>query len=411
MTKSNFQFIYHDIGQGLFHTGKLEKFNFVFDCGKLGKQEILNEKIKEYKSSVLTQNIIDMLIISHFDYDHISGLDELFEDNIKINTVVIPYLSIEDRFILSLKNVKILEDYYVFLANPIKYFQDKNVENIIIIYPEKKDETELTLLMKDKTLEVYSDKETYLVLKKWIFKFYNQDLWCGKNKRLIDIKKIKTNLLNEMKKDGILNNSNLDAQLVNVITEKNKREIIKQKYKNLINDLNYTSLSMYCGPKDYKINGFEVINNCKAEYKQQSNNHLFANIKFNGLNNNGEFGELVLGDMVLNKKELVKEMIIHYNEFYKNISLVALPHHGSKNNWCKDIINSLHYCNIWLASAGFSNRFSHPSYDVIMDIEDRDKKFFVCNEFVRAVVEGEIEWDESKMLAECLVDKFEEILL
>lgn len=41
MIDSKFKFIYHDIGQEMFHTGKLDGFNFVFDCGKLGKQKIL----------------------------------------------------------------------------------------------------------------------------------------------------------------------------------------------------------------------------------------------------------------------------------------------------------------------------------------------------------------------------------
>lgn len=106
-----------------------------------------------------------MLVISHFDYDHISGLDELFNDNIKIHTVVLPYLSIEDKFIISLYNEKASREYYNLLVDPINYFRSKEVGNIIIIYSKEKDEPELTKLINNKSLKVYSDKQVYLALE------------------------------------------------------------------------------------------------------------------------------------------------------------------------------------------------------------------------------------------------------
>lgn len=135
---------------------------------------------------------------------------------------------------------------------------------------------------------------------------------------------------------------------------------------------------MYVGSKNYS----KAIISCKGNYMQRPNNHVLSSIRMYGLNSNGKLGELVLGDMVLNTSKLTKDMVDHYNNYCENISLIALPHHGSKNDWFKDILTLFDYCEIWIASSGFSNRFSHPSNNVITDIETIGKKFFPCNEFV-----------------------------
>lgn len=87
----------HPIGQGFFYTGRLRgghsEFNFVFDCGSLS-YSVLNDTIDRYRT-IQTRDI-DLLIISHFDADHINGLKRLLEGR-KVKKVVAPFIGLEQR--------------------------------------------------------------------------------------------------------------------------------------------------------------------------------------------------------------------------------------------------------------------------------------------------------------------------
>ena len=78
------------VGQGLFYSGEIEYgenyFNFIYDCGSESlKKDNLEKVVDDYVNSLNTNKIIerkivlDMLVVSHFDKDHISGLEFLFE--------------------------------------------------------------------------------------------------------------------------------------------------------------------------------------------------------------------------------------------------------------------------------------------------------------------------------------------
>ena len=74
-SKGNLSFRVHNVGQGLFYTGdiRLDKntvFKFIYDCG--------GDKVNDALDKYLGEDTeIDMLVISHFDSDHISGLPKL----------------------------------------------------------------------------------------------------------------------------------------------------------------------------------------------------------------------------------------------------------------------------------------------------------------------------------------------
>ena len=69
-------------GQGLFYIGEIdrskgEKFKFIYDCGGNNISGAINQHITKGE-------VIDMLVISHFDDDHINGLPDLFNKVDKI---------------------------------------------------------------------------------------------------------------------------------------------------------------------------------------------------------------------------------------------------------------------------------------------------------------------------------------
>ena len=89
--------IQYPIGQGCFHTGRVgplegavheaNAFQYVYDCGS-GNQQALGTAIETYKAQT---SRVDALFVSHFDNDHVNGLDLLLSA-VKVDTVYIPYV-------------------------------------------------------------------------------------------------------------------------------------------------------------------------------------------------------------------------------------------------------------------------------------------------------------------------------
>ena len=82
-----------NVGQGLFYIGDIgyedeKSFRFIYDCGAEKVSNIKNA-IDDYIDESI---IIDMLVISHFDKDHISGLELLLEKAKKIKKIFLKSL-------------------------------------------------------------------------------------------------------------------------------------------------------------------------------------------------------------------------------------------------------------------------------------------------------------------------------
>ena len=130
--KINFKF--HNVGQGLFYSGEISKFKFIYDIDS--KNELLVNAaidclLSKVKENMLKENI-DMLILSHLHEDHANGLPYLL-NNIKVQTVILPYLPPIGRLITTLQATTGSEEYYQFLANPIKFLFEHGVEQVVLI--------------------------------------------------------------------------------------------------------------------------------------------------------------------------------------------------------------------------------------------------------------------------------------
>jgi hypothetical protein len=89
---------FHPVGQGLCVSGTFvsglpkTEFTFVYDCGSTAKFPIERETAR---ISERTGNI-GLLCISHFDKDHVSGLERLLQKS-PAKCVVLPYVRISQR--------------------------------------------------------------------------------------------------------------------------------------------------------------------------------------------------------------------------------------------------------------------------------------------------------------------------
>jgi glyoxylase-like metal-dependent hydrolase (beta-lactamase superfamily II) len=117
---------FHPVGQGCFYTGTLEgencplAFNFVYDCGTDSDPKYLKDEIDRFRSTLI-HNVIDLCIISHFDYDHIRRITRLLS-GITCKRLVLPYYEPEGRLIIALNTDKVDRRYEKILHNPVGYF-------------------------------------------------------------------------------------------------------------------------------------------------------------------------------------------------------------------------------------------------------------------------------------------------
>ena len=97
MMTYHIQRTFHPIGQGAFYSERHDDFNIVYDCGA----RPLSPYAKSLVQSVFTaSDKIDVLFISHFDYDHVSTISLLMRKVKKIKKVVLPLLHDEHKNLL-----------------------------------------------------------------------------------------------------------------------------------------------------------------------------------------------------------------------------------------------------------------------------------------------------------------------
>ena len=104
------------VGKGAFVFGSLPQrnnrlFTYVYDCG--GSKELVEREIKVFEKYFGSKH--DLLVISHFDRDHYSGIQFFEKYQITFKKIIIPCFSTE-QFIYSLINDEINNDLLNYLV-------------------------------------------------------------------------------------------------------------------------------------------------------------------------------------------------------------------------------------------------------------------------------------------------------
>ncbi len=128
------QRIFHPIGQGAFYSERHDKYNIVYDCGNWKDTKLADKVVKQAFSE---DDEIEVLFISHFDFDHVSKISTLKNHVKKINNVVLPLLHQEEKNILSNIYRVLGFDLLTLINNPQNYFGDKT--RLIFVTPSEGD--------------------------------------------------------------------------------------------------------------------------------------------------------------------------------------------------------------------------------------------------------------------------------
>ena len=388
---------FHSVGQGLFYTGILskreceyEQFSFVYDCGSFNRSA-LNNEIDLFLSDSLwvkpgKKKKIDLLVISHFHADHINGLVRLLK-KCEVDTAIIPYYTKEelagfladylDNSVDRIERAAMLS----FFVNPPAFLSDYSVKKVLLVNNHEKpydepehekskydavgkdinpsksrvilgDERFIRSSNNTRVSITYSNPEFCLDDFSWQFKFenapINRDVW----KNLI--KDISGVLKGEPLKDFIKKGN---FKEIRVVFDKYKKECGLT--------LNRTSLTMF----------HDAIHDVKKSMYVATPHGRYRNPFYPHCST--KTGTFVSGDIELNENEEPNILKCHG----KQISFFQVPHHGSKDNWCKK--NWLQYSfDSFIISHGIKNNFNHPHYTVVTDIM-KERPLFLVNEYNR----------------------------
>ena len=347
------QRFFHPVGQGAFYSERhlYSNINTVYDCGtgsgtrnKKGAAGVVRQSFRE-------DDIVHILFISHFDFDHISLIDTLKNSVNKIERVVIPLLQEPEKTFLS--NIyKFLGEPHLanLVSNPSEFFGRET--QIIRVHSGSEQEFE----ERDSPVNVSEiDEPVREIISGTPLTMNNLDNWVY----------IPFNYKHQSRREEFLeklNTAGIDINRLendpNYIFNKRIRSKVKEVYKSISGGINENSMFLYSGPSSIKdSNSLYWGGRCwhHDPYCWYFNHYVYRCDPH-------RVACLYTGDGDLNK---VKVKAI-YSNYWDFIGTIQIPHHGSLSSFDASILDNRQFlCPI---SVGKNNSYGHPSQEVISEI-------------------------------------------
>lgn len=355
--KKEIRRIFYPIGQGAFYAEKHPNFTIVYDCGNLKNTKDGDNVVK---CAFTKDEEIDLLFISHLDWDHISKIGVLKSRVKSIKRVVLPLLTKEEENLLVNIHRAAGKGGIQLIQDPKGYFGEQT--EIIRVRPHNGSENE-----EVKTIEFSNENEiqindrkidsgAHLIMRylnyDWVFIPYNLE----QKKRGQKLAELLSHSIFDVEK--LKNDPQYTLNILTTTKDKNK---LKKLYESVDGDINSNSLMLYSGPLApssakkmcyhrldyYTIVGYPYyprIVDCIISFKP---------------------GCIYTGDGDLNQSNIIDSI---FSKVIDNVGTIQIPHHGSSHNFNVEQIRSRTACPI---SVG-KNTFGHPNMDVIADLQSND---------------------------------------
>lgn len=385
--KIHVQYRFHPVGQGLFSAGRLSlrspfnhhsrpDFQWVYDCGTSSSQRLVRNALGEFQSRVNGRRL-DLVVISHFDADHISGMAELL-NKVGTRTLMLPWAPLWHRLVIGYAQGLDPDDpEFAFYTDPAQYLVDQagdGFDQLVFVpfsdgdgpadpdgggEPDIDPDGDLPLKIEAEA-EVRLEKDdqdgmaewmsylsgarhrrqmlmmhprgTAFIPTLWEFVPYNDPATRPKNEAWF------AERVNDLR-DALLNSSDNDR--------KDALRDLKDHYvrtfpKSQLNDL---SLFLYGGP----------IGNWRTDWP-------WFEEQFDG-------SAIYTGDGNLSTDHQWQSLagyLGHKRSFQP--TLFQVPHHGSKNNWFTGLASMIEPRLSIFSSDPAHRGFGHPHADVLRDL-------------------------------------------
>jgi len=356
MSQINAHFSFHPVGQGLFYTGDVGGFNFVYDCGAKFKQKFLLQAIHGYQRQV---SGLDMVILSHLHEDHICGLKELVK-TLRPRRILIPYISPEEMllsFVYAKGNPDIIEALKYFAGRMYGVVASPNTflgETRITVIKHVEAHTESTSVSVSALGDIIGDDMVVQTdTKEYEFKFFNSDSFDNRT-----IARFYAEIEKTYKKDW-------RQRLVDIVIsdlpgiEKIYRDCFGKKKINL------TTLVCCHGPTG-EAHSFSVEQWGKQTWGMFSDMPSLP------------ARQLLTGDIDFNSS--LMEMRQHYAREWPGIVLALVPHHGARTSWASWTFYALPGVEYWPCTFGIGNKYHHPHFETVNSFLAGGQIFIPCTE-------------------------------
>ncbi|UUE11276.1 hypothetical protein NMX13_06785 [Dickeya zeae] len=361
---------FYPVGNGTFKTGSIldenegNLFNWVYDCGST-RYLTLNRILKNITVHLGGANYIDMLVISHFDNDHVNGVEELLR-HCHIKSLVLPF----SKWTQSVREISVLgkkgtsPSAALLQLNPLQWLAsrdfDVHVDEIVLIqgrsdisplgsdeenpnprtndFPQNDDSRMFSSSYftfnqppghsktKIKTISHYCPIQA--INNDFEFFFFNAEedftelgLIVKRNGQLYAKKSGK--LLSDVKAD--IQNTIISINLHNPLSTMptNWRKILKNCYEKHFGHTgkakNNISLCMYAAPA-------QIV---ASEFCIRSNQNRYTT----ALSPTSRLATLCTGDIHLTPN-VISDLRNHLGQMrWDKIGLIQVPHHGSQHSW------------------------------------------------------------------------------
>lgn len=353
---------FHPVGQGAFYTEEIKlnehrTFRMVYDCGSTSLS--LSDFKKRIKSDLAGNTKVDILFISHFDQDHTNGVR-----NLEPQTVVIPFLSEEQIFLLNLHNKIFGETYDVKLAeNPADIFPQAR---IIRVSPEDPESNRpisnrneiITIDIND---DAFGQRESNILSRSviqisdddnpiWEYILYNPtwNKYADRFRAAAEREGLEWDtLINPSNGDYIKKYFSVLNEIYNYLKPKNEHSLVV--YSNATTD--------------------EWISH--RWFRNYMPIHHLRHLYFH--RHRTPSGCIYFGDATITHqwKSLFYQ---HLHDTYRlhRIGTLQVPHHGAYSSKGQDILSPKYrWPVLCIISVGERNHFGHPSAHVVQELQDR----------------------------------------
>ena len=405
------------VGQGCFSSGKIKsedshgnpslEFNYVYDCGARSKVRI-EDAIGQFSQD--TPNI-DALFISHFDDDHVQGLDRLLSE-CRVDTVYVPYvnqmapvLEVFGRFVDE-DVIPTASTIYASLA-PEAWLTARGVRRVVRIgrspggvppdgptaplepspetgrrridledrqLPTTKWDTPSLLREQRHALDKSKDADFYLNG----LAISLSDGWRVLPWQLVPYVHPVPSINYAKFRKVLTNNLGLKPRmaptakfLADLLRTSDGRKKIRACYDTLIphgsgRAHNRISMSLFSGPHPTVTPTWEAeCNPLRVPNLEEEFLRILAGRGLRIVKQYGACGGWIgTGDAKLGEEIVLKEWIKFYERLLAFTSTMLLPHHGSKNNFASELADLKNVVLYIAAADPLGKGYNHPSKEV-----------------------------------------------
>ena len=394
------------VGQGCFHAGlvSLEEgsnaLHYIYDCGSRNQRHLRRQisRYREHTSSV------DALFVSHFDSDHVSGLDE-FLGAVSVETVYIPYVN-DIVLLLDIMEAEMDGNISASLIeisfNPASWFGLRGVRRVVRVLPGTPNALELDdegnvdpengelrfvgspepkTVARGRHTRALRGRSELLTMDRGSVRVHFRNRFTGwalvpyvHPVCVVRMRDFKRRLRSTLQlQSGQMITS---AVLADALRDPSTRKALRECYVGIISGgvrrlHNRTSLSLYSGPTKQIDRKIESV--CRIFPRGFPAIFPFSQL-WMSRDTSEQVGWLGTGDADLNTDDFRKEWQKAYKGVQSQVATLLLPHHGSRRSFHPDLLDfpNLDLC---VASAARPSQYMHPSEETIDTINRRGKTF------------------------------------